>query len=287
MVHFDPFTVSHCNLCSLSTRATNLRSVLEHTEGNLKVLNSDGYRWMRASQAQRDELHNTVTWMRQMAPIRNWGKIGRKKKINKFPESRWSFYCVFSESRKDFALVKGEILNKRPVAAETNQLQKYIIFNWVLHNYPSFHPIFRLHERMAENQIESKKSSLQAREGAFPLPLSYKPCMFRINHTFAYTMLTKANEKNTEEGLGITHTTTTAALVKNHKDLTCTVLAYGSCPWCDTIITKDLVLKTPLLTGKCKLHLGSKQIYLNISKLEAIVISGIFEDCGKNYLQCM
>lgn len=51
-----------------------------------------------------------------------------KKIINKFPEIRWSFFCVFSELRKDFALVKGEILNKRPMATETNQLHKYIIF---------------------------------------------------------------------------------------------------------------------------------------------------------------
>jgi len=35
---------------------------------------------------------------------------------------------ALSESRKGFTLAKGEILNKRPMATETNQLHKYIIF---------------------------------------------------------------------------------------------------------------------------------------------------------------
>lgn len=40
----------------VSTRATNLHSMLECTEGNLKVLNSFGHTRLRASQAQRGRI---------------------------------------------------------------------------------------------------------------------------------------------------------------------------------------------------------------------------------------
>lgn len=159
---------------------------------------------------------------------------------------------VLSESRKGFAPVKGEILNERPMATETNQLHKYIIFKWVLHNYSPFLPAFRLHERMAENQTEYEKTSLQTREGSFPLPLSNKACMFPINHTLPHSP--KQMKKPRGRARSDPHNpapTTPAAMLKNHKDLTCTALACGSCPWCDTIILKDPVLEIPLPTGKC------------------------------------
>lgn len=65
------------------------------------------------------ELHNTVTWMRQLHPtsIRNRRKIEeeqREKITNKFPKIRWNFFCVKSSLTQGRVLpYEGEILNEK------------------------------------------------------------------------------------------------------------------------------------------------------------------------------
>lgn len=154
--------------------------------------------------------------------------------------------------------MKGEILNERPMATETNQLHKYMILKWALHNYFPFFSTSDFTKVHQKNKLNVRKPACKPGLRTFPIASVMhvvNKSHLKINH--AHQSKRKDNNRGrTGSDLHNPALTTPAAPVKNQKDLTCTALSHGSCSWCDTITPKDTVFKIPLLSGKCILLLS-------------------------------